>query len=101
MTVRCPAIVSPFVLASRCLQVLSERLQLLACLNAVREVLQSRMLCKLDSILTVFYGDSRSAVLIGPLTAADAELLGGSVEIGNRGGINVKGHELKVPLEAE
>ena len=37
----------------------------------------------------------------GPLTAADAELLGGSVEIGNRGGINVKGHELNVPLEAE
>jgi hypothetical protein len=32
---------------------------------------------------------------------ADAELLGGSVEIGNRGGINVRGEQLKITLDAE
>lgn len=32
---------------------------------------------------------------------ADAELLGGSVEVGNRGGINVRGEQLKITLDAE
>lgn len=36
-----------------------------------------------------------------PLPAYYAELLGGSVEVGKRGGINVPGYKLNVPLEAE
>lgn len=36
-----------------------------------------------------------------PLPDYYAELLGGSVEIGNRGGINVRGNQLKITLDAE
>jgi hypothetical protein len=36
-----------------------------------------------------------------PLPPAYAELLGGSVEVGNRGGIVCEGTKLNVPLEAE
>lgn len=36
-----------------------------------------------------------------PLPQYYAELLGGSVEIGNRGGIRVPGYNRNVPLEAE
>ena len=36
-----------------------------------------------------------------PLPDYYAELLGGSVEVGRRGGIRVSGYDLNVPLEAE
>ena len=36
-----------------------------------------------------------------PLPNYYAELLGGSVEVGRRGGIRVPGYSLQVPLEAE
>jgi hypothetical protein len=39
--------------------------------------------------------------LIHASLGTDAELLGGSVEVGNRGGINVRGEQLKITLDAE
>ena len=36
-----------------------------------------------------------------PLPDYYAELLGGSVKVGKRGGIRVSGYDLNVPLEAE
>ncbi len=55
------------------------------------------MRLRLRSCLT----NPRAATDARTSSAADAELLGGSVEVGNRGGIQVSGFELNVPLEAE
>ena len=99
---RCPATVSNHT-SCRCLDA---RCPVCRCVLVKRlgksHDLSSRRSPEIDPTLAALTSDYPRLSFTPPcMRPADAELLGGSVEVGNRGGIHVGGRNLFITEEAE